>query len=161
MNIQNEILQTLKTRLETITIANAYPITIKKVNTGKGVLTMKLDPSQLPFVDIVNGGLETDKAYMGQINKFRMPITLRLVLKKEATDADLIQFQSCVLRAVFNNSYDVINGQKDGMKLNNGTQDLISYIELEAIHPDYNLIEANRMTDINLNLYFSSKIIDL
>lgn len=154
---QSDILNAIKTRLETITISNGYPINVKKINAGKGILTMNLSKDSLPLIDIVNGGLEIEQNYIGQTIKVRMPITLRLVLKKEATDSDIIEFQSCVLRAIFNNSFNTQLGQKDAMKLDG----LVSHMLLDSIHPDYNLIEANRMLDININVYFSINIIDL
>lgn len=154
---QNDILQAIKTRLETIKTVNGYPINVTKVNSGKGLLTLNLNKDQLPLIDIVNGGLEIEQNYIGQTIKVRMPITLRLVMKKEAVDQDLIEFQSCVLRAIFNNNFNPQLGEKDAMKLNG----LVSHMLLEAIHPDYNMIEANRMHDININVFFSINIIDL
>jgi hypothetical protein len=153
---QNDILEALKTRLRTITIANGYPITVKKVTTGAGI-TMNKDKSELPLIDIVNNGLDIDTNYMGQVVKVRFPVTLRLVLKKEATDQNLIEFQSCVIRALFNNNYNTSLGEKDAMKLGG----LVSHMLLESTAPDYNLIEANRMLDINVDIFFSINIIDL
>lgn len=154
---QNDILNAIKTRLETILIANGYPINVRKINSGKGLITLNLDKNLLPLIDIVNGGLEIEQNYIGQSIKVRMPITLRLVMKKEATDSDLIEFQSCTLRAIFNNSFNPQLGEKDAMKLGG----LVSHMLLDSIHPDYNLIDANRMHDININVFFSINIIDL
>lgn len=153
---QNDILEAVKTRLRTITIANGYPLTVKKVITGAG-LTLNKDKSELPLIDVVNNGLDIDTNYIGQVVKVRFPITLRLVLKKEATDEDLIEFQSSVIRALFNNNYNTSLGQKDAMKLGG----LVSHMILESTHPDYNLIEANRMLDINIDIFFSINLIDL
>lgn len=154
---QNDILNAIKTRLETISVANGYPINVRKINSGKGLITLNLDKNLLPLIDIVNGGLEIEQNYIGQSIKVRMPITLRLVMKKEATDSDLIEFQSCTLRAIFNNSFNPQLGEKDAMKLGG----LVSHMLLDSIHPDYNLIDANRMHDININVFFSINIIDL
>lgn len=154
---QNDILNAIKTRLETISVANGYPINVRKINSGKGLITLNLDKNLLPLIDIVNGGLEIEQNYIGQSIKVRMPITLRLVMKKEATDSDLIEFQSCTLRAIFNNSFNPQLGEKDAMKLGG----LVSHVLLDSIHPDYNLIDANRMHDININVFFSINIIDL
>ena len=154
---QNDILNAIKTRLETISVANGYPINVRKINSGKGLITLNLDKNLLPLIDIVNGGLEIEQNYIGQAIKVRMPVTLRLVMKKEATDSDIIEFQSCTLRAIFNNNFNPQLGEKDAMKLGG----LVSHMLLDSIHPDYNLIDANRMLDININVFFSINIIDL
>ncbi len=152
------ILDALKTRLQTITVSNGYPLTVKTVELNKGEILIDIAATKLPYIEIINGDDKTLERFVGGLHRGSLDITLRIVKQKSATDGDMADFKSAVIRCLFGNSYDPAASNTSACRLNNGTRDLITMMEYISTHTDINLINSNRMSDVNFSLIYNRKI---
>ena len=152
MSNQGNILSALKARLESITVANGYPITVTTVEKDVGVLTMDINGSKLPYIEIINGGDTVINQAMTGLLQSKISITLRIVKNKSALYDDMAVFQACVLRCLFGNSYTV--PQDNAKRLPYNGVELLTRMEYLNSDPDFNMIKVNRIWDINIDCYY-------
>ncbi len=152
------ILTALKTRLETITVSSGYPLTVKTVSLNTGNILIDIAPTKLPYIEIINGDNKIIERYPGGMIKGSQDITLRICKQKSATDGDMSDFESAVIRCLFGNTYDPTASNPSACRLNDGTRDLITYIEYISSFTDINLINSNRIWDLNFALIYNRKI---
>lgn len=153
MSNNGDILNAITQRLQSITVANGYPITVKTVEGNKGRILQGISVNKLPYIDVINGGNTVLKYNIGNVINCKFDVTLRLVQPKVASDDDMGTFEACVLRCLFGNSYS--SPQTNAKRLPYNGKELISYMEYIVTHTDYNMIEANRMWDINISCFYS------
>lgn len=152
------ILDALKIRLETITVANGYPLTVRTVELNTGKILIDLAATKLPYIEIINGEDKTLERFVGGLMRGGLDVTFRIVLTKNSTDGDMADFKSALIRCLFGNSYDPSSSSSSACRLNNGTRDLLTMMEYNSTFTDINLINSNRMSDVNFTLIYNRKI---
>ncbi len=152
------ILTTLQTRLQSITVSSGYPLTVKTVALNTGNILIDIASTKLPYIEIINGDEKILERYPGGMVRGSQTITLRIVKTKSATDGDMEDFKSAVIRCLFGNTYNPAASNPSACRLNNGTRDLITLIEYVSTFTDFNMINSNRIWDVNFNLIYNRKI---
>lgn len=152
-----KILNALKTRLQSITTTAGYPLTVKKVELNAGDILMNTNSLSLPYIEIINGDNKIEEHNVGGNVRGSLNITLRIVQAKSTSDALMSDFESAVIRCLFGNTY-LGSPTASASRLNNGTRDLLTHMRYTSTFTDLNMINANRIWDINLALYYSRNI---
>ena len=137
MSKGGDVLLAVQARLQQITTANGYPITIKDVMIGKGQLTLNLPQEKCPSIEIIQGpeNYEHQNSNIVITNAF----VLRLIDKKTKTDIEMEDFKSCVIRALFGNAY-----AGTGNSALNYAGKIIAP-RVVRCESDYNMVDANRI----------------
>lgn len=138
MSQGGNVLLALQTRLLKIKTANGYPITVQQVEINKGEITFQLPSMVCPYIQV----LQVDEVYTAEVGGYidiETHIILRLVLKQDATDVEMEEFKSCVVRCIYADNYNATLNA--GVSLNN----TIIYPKLISCAHDCNAIEANRI----------------
>jgi hypothetical protein len=134
-----ELLDALKTRLESIRVENGYPLTVKKVLVSHNQISINVDSMTCPMIEVVQGVEQYAHAGLnGMVTKVT-DIGLRLVGKKGDDDKFMERFKSAVVRCIYCNGYD--KQGNDGIRLSRQ----VVMPKLVQTVPDYGVIEANRV----------------
>lgn len=133
-----ELLNALKSRLEKIQTANAYPISVKKVLVSHNELQINVESSSCPLIEIVQGVESYEHMPNGGMRKIS-DIGLRLIAKKGETDQYMERFKSAIVRCIYCDAYD--KQGNDGIRLSSG----VVHPRIIQTIPDYGVIEANRI----------------
>jgi len=153
MSVKVQILQALATRLESITTANAYTTGVKKVYYDKIPMGMELNDFQLPAIFILEtvDNLETEHPVL----KGAWEISLQLWHKGNLADSIMNQFVRDVFKAIYANSPTA--------EINDAFRIHPKVVELKpvSIVPDLNMIEANRIYEVNFSIRYRTKLFDL
>lgn len=131
------ILAALKSRLETITVANGYGRTVKKVRGSKSAMDFDIPVSDCPLIEIVQDSANVEHgASSGIIVEYTMFILL--IDKKDATDEQMEDFQQDVRFAIYGDS-PTASGNS-GITLGGNVIDCM----WRSTKYDLNLVDANR-----------------
>lgn len=137
MSVGSEILQALKARLETITVARGYGRTVKKVRLSRSGMDLDIPPQDCPLIEIYQ-----DNASVASGASAHMLVTYTILLllidKKDQTDEQMEDFQADVRAAIYADSSSG-NGNS-GITLG-GKAVKCQWTDTAY---DLNLIEANR-----------------
>lgn len=140
MSVKTDIQTALKARLETITSANGYPLTVYNVYNDALPLAMDLQTFEVPAILILNGK-DTPK-HEHQWIEGRWLVHLQLIHKKAASDEEMEIFSNSVFRAIYANS-PTVRRNGEFRKLGKSTQ-----WQIVLMDPDVNMIDVNRMTEL-------------
>lgn len=132
-----DILVALRARLETITIANGYGRTVKKVRGSKSAMDFDVPPSDCPLIEIVQEAAEVDHAGSASI-MVDYTFFLLLVDKKDASDEQMEDFQQDVRFAIYGDSPSASGNS--GITLGG----VVVSCKWRSTKYDLNLVEANR-----------------
>ena len=141
------ILAALQARLQRITVANGFPITVKEVLLNKGEIEFGISGDRLPLIDII----QADETYEHETSGFigiTTSIILRIVLPQGATDSDMEEFKSSVVRCIYANSYIKTTGNS-GVHLDDGQGGTITYPRLINCQNDIAMVQGNRIYAYN------------
>lgn len=140
-----KLLEAIKTRLESITIAGGYPVAVRTVIINYGVLNINVDKTKTPLIEVVQGPEEYQHGVSGQLT-VNENIFLRVVMAKGTSDVDLADLKACIIRCLFADTYA---GQtNDGIRLDN----YASYFQLVRCESDVGLVDANRIFSLQLSI---------
>lgn len=137
MSKGSEILAALKTRLESITVANGYGRTVKKVRLSKSGMDLDIPTQDCPLIEIYQENANVESGASAHI-LVTYTILLLLIDKKDQTDEQMEDFQAEVRAAIYGNS-PTASGNS-GITLGGKA------VKCQWMATDYdlNLIEANR-----------------
>jgi hypothetical protein len=136
------ILNALKERLETITVANGYPLSVKTVRLNNATITFDVPVTSCPLIEIIQGPEEYQHAMGGQVD-VTQSVIIRLVHAKGKTDADMEEFKSSVVRALYADSY--AGNSNGGINLSSSGRHNLNMLRLIRCETDLNLLEKNRI----------------
>jgi hypothetical protein len=146
------ILAALQARLQKITVANGYPITVKEVLINNGEIEFGVSHDRLPLIDVI----QADEVYEHEMSGavvVTASIILRLVLPQGNTDSAMEEFKSAVVRCLYCDSYNALGNA--GVHLADGNGGTITWPRLVSCQADVALVNGNRvyalMFEINSN----------
>lgn len=137
-----DILLALKERLESINIANGYPLSVKQVKLNSASITFDFPVTSCPFIEIIQGPEEYEHNASGHLG-VTQTIILRLIHAKGKTDADMEEYKSAVIRALYANSYT--GNSNGGINLASNGRHNLTNLKLLRCETDLNLLEKNRI----------------
>ena len=150
---KTQILQNLADRLRTITEANGYPFTVREVYADEIPMGLDLEEYVLPAILLIDG---PDKhTLLHQCVEGIWTIELQLI-HKDLSDSVMNDFVAEVYRAIWADSPTA--ERHDGFRSIHPSIYLISPL---SISPDLNMIEANRIYGISLNIHYRTKLYNL
>jgi len=137
MSKGSEILTALKERLESITVANGYGRTIKKVRLSRSGMDLDIPPQDCPLIEIFQDSAEVASGASAHM-MVTYTIFLLLIDRKDQTDLGMEDFQADVRAAIYGDSPNA--GGNSGITLGGKA------VKCQWMGSDYdlNLIEANR-----------------
>jgi hypothetical protein len=138
------MIRALKARLQTITAANGYPLTVKTVEVFKGQITFNLPASILPMIEIIQTGENYDVMTAGNVDVYA-GFALRLVQPQSVDDEGMEDFKGAVVRCIYANSYNAANRTNAGIGLAEGGVNTIVYPRVVRCQTDLNMVPANRI----------------
>jgi hypothetical protein len=145
------ILAALQTRLERITVANNFPLTVKTVLVNKGEIEFGISADRLPLIDIIQADEQYEHESSGFLN-VNTSVILRMVLAQGASDSDMEEFKSAIIRCVYANSY-VSNSGNTGIHLADGGGGTIYMPRLISCQNDIAMVEGNRIYALLFELH--------
>jgi len=154
MSMRDEILNNLKTRLDLVKASNGYATDVFKVFKDEIPMGMSLEPHELPSILLIPGMTKIDPKPSNRIN-CEWTVYLQLI-HGAATDTAMMNFVSDIGKAIFAGS-PAADRQDDYRTIHHS----IYKLDIVAIEPDLNMIEANRFFIVELNIKFTTKYNDL
>lgn len=151
-SLTGDVVGALATRLRTITLANNYPVELKKVFDGRMPMSMDLQKHEMPAVLIFLGPNEF-KREQGMVNNF-LKVNLEIVAPQVADDL-MHQYVRMLGKCIFANS--------PTGKTNSDFRFHPSVVEcwIESVNTDFNMIEGNRIWEVVLMIHYRSRFTDL
>lgn len=145
------ILAALQTRLQRITVANGFPLTVKTILLNNGEIEFGISADRLPLIDIIQANENYEHESSGFVNVVTSVI-LRLVLVRGSTDSDMEEFKSAVIRCIYANSY-VANSGNTGINLADNAGGTIYLPRLITCENDIAMVEGNRIYALLFELH--------
>lgn len=136
-------LATLKARLQTITEANGYPLTVKEVALDEGEILMDVPLTRCPLIEIIDGRERHEGIKMGGQVEHVWQIFLRMAAPRTFDDLRMQEFQSAVVRCVYADGYG--KPGNEGVSYPEGGTNTIVFPRWVGTEKDYNMIESNRI----------------
>lgn len=136
------VLRALKARLQTITAANGYPLTVKTVEVFKGQITFNLPANVLPLIEIIQTGEDYEIGPGGHA-EIVSGFALRLVQPQAVDDEGMEDFKSAVIRCIYANSYSA--NANAGIGLAETGRNTIVFPRMLRCQTDLNMVPGNRI----------------
>jgi hypothetical protein len=134
-----DILTALKSRLQSITVANSYGRTIKNVRLSRSGMDLDIPPQDCPIIEIYQESADVESGASAHII-VTYTILLLLIDRKDQTDEGMEDFQADVKAAIY--------GAGPAASGNTGITLGGKAVKCQWVGSDYdlNLIQANRRT---------------
>lgn len=140
---RSAFLSALKTRLEKITTANGYSLTVNEVKVDNlKVLSIDVPAIDCPIIEIIQGDAVIEPEHRKEV--WVSPIFLRLVAAPDQDDAYMENFVSAVHRCIMTDSATGASTAR-GATMQSGGVHTNTTIKLRRVAPDLGLIDANRV----------------
>lgn len=153
VSVRGQILEAVKARLETITLANGYLTGVQKVYFDKIPMGLDLAAYHLPAIFLIDGpdSLEFEHACV----KGNWDLRLQL-WHNEVGDIDMIHFVRDVLKALYADSAVATVNDKF-RSLHPSIVELIP----ATISPDLHMIDANRVSELTFIVRYRTKLFSM
>lgn len=154
MSTKGDILQAIKTRLQTITQANGYSTDVVQVYADKIPMGIQLQAHEVPCIFVLDGPDD----YTGKHDCMNVDWNVRMQLwhAGDLPDSTMIEFARNVLKAIYANhpSANVIDAFR---ALHPKVYEVVPLQN----SPDLNMIEANRVTELSFIFRYRTSVNDL
>lgn len=151
--VRSEILNALKTRLESITQTAGYDVTIKTVYHDKIPVGLELAPEDLPVLFLLDDGSTPEHEH--EVVKIALNIRIQIVDVEEASDARIHDLHRAIGKAVWAN-HPVLQTNS-----NFRFHPKVVQIEMGVDETDLNMIEGNRIATSRMIVHYRTKPYDL
>jgi hypothetical protein len=145
---RTQILYALRDRLALVKTSNGWPVTVNSIFVDEIPMGLDLEPHQLPALIVMD---DNDMfRHEHQALDCAWKIEIQLVLEK-CPDSTVHELARNILKAIF-------AGTPTG-ETNGGFRfhPAVTWVELQAMHSDLHMIEANRMASIDLVIHYRTK----
>lgn len=147
--IEERILAALQTRLESITEANGYPLTVQSVRVNESSITFNLPGTECPLIEII----QDDEVYVhgasGHLS-VESVMYLRLVAEQGKSDRDMAVFKAAVIRCLYANSYT--GNSNAGATLADAQGNTLTHLRVTRCVSDLNMVKTNRIYALRIEL---------
>jgi hypothetical protein len=140
-SIDQDILEALKERLESIKVSNGYPLTVKKVNLD--VSEIQTTVQRTPHIDVMQGD-EDYSVHSGGRMDILTEYIIRYAMPKNTSDAEMAEFKRSIALSIFNNSYSGIPKNAGIQLIRNGRATIICPKPVVTVS-DANCFDMNRI----------------
>jgi hypothetical protein len=144
------VLAALQARLQKITVANGYPITVKEVLLNKGEIEFSIGADRLPLIDIIQVTENYEPESSGYVG-VNAAVILRLVMPQGNTDSNMEEFKSAVVRNIYSDGY-AMSGHA-GVHLSDANGGTIAWPRLISCEADIALVNGNRIYALMIELH--------
>lgn len=153
MGLKAQILQNFADRLRTITAANGYGTNVVKVFADEIPMGLDLEEFNLPAILCIDG--QDKQTLIHQCVEGLWNIELQLI-HKDLPDSVMNEFVKDVFKCVWANSATA--ERNDGFR---SIHPNIYEITPLSISPDLNMIEANRIYGVSLQIHYRTRLYNL
>ncbi len=140
-------------RLESITAANGYDVTVQQVYADKIPMGLELEDFNMPAVFVLDEGAayEHDFKMMKVARSFR----LQLVMREDATDSDVGDVLRAIAKSIWANhaTAEVMDAFR--------FHELVYWVEMTEDETDLHMIESNRIATAKMIVHYRTKPYDL
>jgi len=146
---KKEFIENLVTRLQSITEANGYGVTVREIYADDIPMAIDLERFNLPAILVLDSEDRLIREH--QILRGRWQIELQLVADEE-NDSYMNKFVRAVMKSIFaNNPTAQKNDAFKALSCN------VFDMECSAVIPDLNMIEANRLYQMIFLVHYHAR----
>lgn len=152
-SVKAQILAAVGVRLATLTQANGYSLTVKKVYVDEIPMGIQLQQQKLPAIFLMEG-VDTPTLQHRRVDGM-MNIIIQL-WHNRVGDVKMSEYVRDCFKTIYAN-HPTAQREDEFRSIHSK---LVEFIPLR-ITPDLNMIEANRVTELSFNIRYSSRLYDL
>jgi hypothetical protein len=152
-DLRTSVGEALKTRLETITTANGYDLTVKKVWFDDIPLGLGLSPEDLPALLLLDDGASFTHEH--QLVNVQLAIRVQIVESEEAPDNRLNAIIRAIGKAVWANS--AVAEVQDQFRFH----PKVYQVAMESDETDLHVIDGNRIATTRMIVHYRTRPYDL
>lgn len=142
----------LKARLETITTANGYEVNVVRVYADDIPMAFNLELHEMPAIFILDDSDDTRH----QQKQLNMSWLFRIqTIQPKLADSEVRKFQRAVAKAIWANH--PTNETEQMFRMHPS----ITWVELGTISSDLNMLEANRVSEMEIIVHHRQRLFDL
>jgi len=143
------VIDALVARLSKITTANGYPVNVKTVEINRSQITMNIDSLKLPMIEVIDGEEEYQHETSGHV-QVRQIMIIRFIMPAGTDDKTMELFKSSIVRCLYADSFN--SGHNSGVGLALSGRNTINFPRMLQCSKDVNLVDANRIWELILEL---------